>query len=110
MLTLLLGGSLLLTVLRDIKEDFIACFKINGNVGFFIAMVDSLGYAGTVVVLFLKEVIQPQADWLQVFNAMGVAVGVFCVVVFMASMFMIAGSTKIIRIGFPVRKKKLIKL
>ena len=91
-------------------DRFIACFKINGNVGFFIAMVDSLGYAGTVVVLFLKEVIQPQADWLQVFNTMGVATGVFCAVVFTASMFMIAGSTKIIRIGFPVRKKKLIKL
>jgi len=47
---------------------------------------------------------------LQVFNAMGVATGVFCAVVFTASMFMIAGATKIIRIGFPVRKKKLIKL
>ena len=91
-------------------DRFIACFKISGNVGFFIAMVDSLGYAGTVIVLLLKEVIQPQADWLQVFNTMGVAVGTFCAVVFMVSMFIIAGSTKMIKVGFPVRKRKLIKL
>jgi hypothetical protein len=91
-------------------DRFIACFKINGNVGFFIAMVDSLGYAGTVIVLLLKEVIQPQADWLQVFNTMGVAVGTFCAAVFTVSMFIIAGSTKMIKVGFPVRKRKLIKL
>jgi hypothetical protein len=74
-------------------DRFIASYKISGNVGFFIARVDSIGYAGTVVVLLLKEFVQPQVSWLDVFNQMGFAVGTFCAVVFAASFFMIAYST-----------------
>jgi len=40
-------------------DRFIAFFKINGNVGFFIALIDAVGYSGTVLMLFLKEIIHP---------------------------------------------------
>ena len=40
-------------------DRFIACFKIHGNVGFFIVTTDFLGYTGTVLVLVLKEFLQP---------------------------------------------------
>ena len=86
-------------------DRFIACFKISGNVGFFIYLIDSIGYSGTVLVLLLKELIQPQADWLQVFNQMGFVVGVVCAVIFTVSMFIIAGSTNIIKTGFSIRKR-----
>ena len=74
-------------------DRFIACFKISGNVGFFIAMIDAIGYSGTVLVLFFKELIQPEAEWLQVFNQMALVVGVVCATVFAASLFMIAGKS-----------------
>ena len=73
-------------------DRFIAYFKIRGNVGFFIATIDAIGYSGTVIILFLKELIQSEADWLQVFNQMALVVGVVCATVFAASMFMIAGT------------------
>jgi len=73
-------------------DRFIAFFRISGNVGYFIALVDAFGYLGVVFVLLLKEIVQPQADWLQVFNKMGIIVGVVCTVVFTASLFIIAAS------------------
>ena len=36
-------------------DRFIACFRIKGNVGFFIAIIDFIGYMGTVTLLFSKE-------------------------------------------------------
>ena len=53
-------------------DRFIAFFRISGNVGFFVYLIDSTGYAGTVVVLLLKELVQPQVSWLDLFNQMGV--------------------------------------
>ncbi len=32
-------------------DRFIACFRIKGNVGFFIAMIDFIGYLGTVTLM-----------------------------------------------------------
>lgn len=40
-------------------ERFIACFRIRGNVGFFIITLDFIGYAGTVLVLVVKEWLSP---------------------------------------------------
>ena len=40
-------------------DRFIACFKIRGNVGFFIATIDFIGYTGTVLVLVAKEFFNP---------------------------------------------------
>ena len=44
---------------------FIACFRIKGNVGFFIAMIDFIGYIGTVTLLFTKESLNIETDWLR---------------------------------------------
>ena len=76
-------------------DRFIACFKISGNVGFFIAMIDAIGYSGTVLVLFYKELAHSEADWLQVFNQMALVVGVVCATVFAASLVMISGKSVI---------------
>ena len=81
-------------------DRFIACFRISGNVGFFIAMIDAIGYSGTVLVLFFKELMQPEADWLLVFNQMALVVGVVCAVVFALSMFMISGKSVETSCGF----------
>ena len=49
-------------------DRFIACFKIHGNVGFFIVTTDFLGYTGTVLVLVLKEFCNPHIDWAVFYN------------------------------------------
>lgn len=67
-------------------DRFIACFRINGNVGFFIAMIDAIGYTGTVLVLVFKEFFNPDLDWLEFYNAMAGTVGVVCCVAFTASL------------------------
>ena len=75
-------------------DRFIAHLRIQGNVGFFIALIDAIGYSGSVVVMLSKEIFRPQADWLQVFNQLSFFVGVFCAVVFSASMIIIAGAAR----------------
>lgn len=44
-------------------ERFIACFRIWGNVGFFIITIDFVGYLGTLAILLYKELGAPQIDW-----------------------------------------------
>ena len=63
-------------------DRFIACFKIRGNVGFFIILIDFLGYTGTMAVLLMKELLSPDLDWLHFYNVMAGYVGAFSVVVF----------------------------
>ena len=43
-------------------ERFIACFKIRGNVGFFIITIDFVGYLGTLALLFFKEYFASQPN------------------------------------------------
>ena len=66
-------------------DRFIACFKIRGNVGFFIAMNDFLGYTGTVIVLAVKEFFSPDINWTAFYNLMAGYVGVICFVAFVCS-------------------------
>ena len=66
-------------------ERFIACFRIKGNVGFFIVTLDFIGYTGTVVVLACKEFLTPDIDWLAFYNQLSGYVGVGCSVAFMAA-------------------------
>lgn len=66
-------------------ERFIACFRICGNVGFFIITLDFVGYMGTVLVLVFKECFSPDINWLQFYNVMSGYVGVVCAVAFAAS-------------------------
>ncbi len=66
-------------------DRFIACFKIRGNVGFFIALNDFLGYTGTVAVLTLKEFAGPDTDWTHFYNRMAGYTAVICCAAFAAS-------------------------
>ena len=65
-------------------ERFIACFRIKGNVGFFIVTLDFIGYTGTVVVLACKEFFTPDIDWLAFYNQLSGYVGMGCSVAFVA--------------------------
>lgn len=66
-------------------DRFIACFRIRGNVGFFIVTTDFLGYTGTVLVLVVKEFCNPDIDWAVFYNQMAGYVGVFCCATFICS-------------------------
>lgn len=66
-------------------DRFIACFRIRGNVGFFIVTTDFLGYTGTVLVLVLKEFCNPDIDWAVFYNQFAGYVGIFCCVTFVCS-------------------------
>ena len=66
-------------------ERFIACFRIKGNVGFFIITLDFIGYMGTVLVLVFKECFNPDVNWLQFYNFACSYVGIICSVSFACS-------------------------
>lgn len=66
-------------------DRFIACFRIRGNVGFFIVTTDFLGYTGTVLVLVLKEFYNPDINWAVFYNQFAGYVGIFCCVTFVCS-------------------------
>lgn len=63
-------------------DRFIACFRINGNVGFFIAIIDFIGYVGTVSLLSVKELLSVELEWFALYNHMACVVGIFCTVLF----------------------------
>lgn len=67
-------------------DRFIACFQIRGNVGFFIALNDFLGYTGTIIVLVAKELFSPNIDWAHFYNLMAGYVGIICCVAFVFSL------------------------
>lgn len=70
-------------------DRFIACFRIKGNVGFFIATVDAIGYTGTVCVLMVREFAMPDLDWLAFYNMLAGCVGVFCGTAFLVTLLLI---------------------
>ena len=78
-------------------ERFIACFKVKGNVGFFIITIDFIGYLGTLAILSYKEFMAPHIDWAPFYNSMSVFVGIACCLAF-------AGS-----IIYMIRKKYTLK-
>ena len=63
-------------------DRFIACFRIKGNVGFFIAMIDFIGYLGTVTLLSTKELLNIEVEWFALFNHIACGVGALCTVLF----------------------------
>ena len=63
-------------------DRFIACFRIRGNVGFFIAIIDFIGYMGTVTLLSTKEFLNFDMEWFALYNHMACAVGAVCAVLF----------------------------
>lgn len=50
-------------------ERLIAAFKIAGNVGFLIYLVDAYGYLGSTSVMLSKEIIQNKLTWTQFYPA-----------------------------------------
>ena len=66
-------------------ERFIACFKVKGNVGFFIITIDFIGYLGTLAILSYKEFMAPHIDWAPFYNSMSVFVGIACCLAFAGS-------------------------
>jgi len=70
-------------------DRFIACFQIRGNVGFFIAMVDFIGYSGTVIVLIVKEFLNPNINWLTFYNAFSTWIGLICAISSLAAFVLI---------------------
>lgn len=66
-------------------DRFIACFKIKGNVGFFIVTIDFIGYTGTVLVLMFKEFFNTDINWLDFYNQMSGYVGIICTIAFTCS-------------------------
>lgn len=66
-------------------ERFIACFKVQGNVGFFIITIDFIGYLGTLCLLLFKEFQAPHIDWTSFYNGMSVYIGVACCLAFAGS-------------------------
>ncbi len=67
-------------------ERFIACFKVKGNVGFFIITIDFIGYLGTLGLLAFKELGAAHVDWASFYNEMSVYVGVVCCLSFAGSL------------------------
>lgn len=73
-------------------ERFIACFKIRGNVGFFIITIDFVGYAGTVALLFFKEYLIQDINWAVFYNQMNLYIGLICCAAFAGSIAYIVRS------------------
>lgn len=70
-------------------ERLIASFKIVGNVGFLIYLVDAYGYAGSMVVMLSKEIFQIKLTWSQfypagvvIFSVIGIVGTVFSLLYF----------------------------
>ncbi len=76
-------------------DRFIACFKVKGNVGYFIALIDFVGYVGTVTVLMIKEMMGVDFDWFKTYNYLSATVGIVSAVTFtLAIVFIIAAYRK----------------
>lgn len=67
-------------------ERFIACFKVKGNVGFFIITIDFIGYLGTLALLVFKEFKASHMDWASFYNSMSLYIGILCCLTFIGSM------------------------
>ena len=67
-------------------ERFIACFKIKGNVGFFIITIDFVGYLGTLALLLFKEFYTSHIDWASFYNSMSLYIGIVCCLAFIGSL------------------------
>jgi MFS family permease len=59
-------------------DRFIACFRIKGNVGFFIYISDFLGYLASCLFLFGKSVLNIHINWFEYYNRLGIIIGVIC--------------------------------
>lgn len=84
-------------------ERFIACFKVQGNVGFFIITIDFIGYLGTLCLLLFKEFQAPHIDWTSFYNGMSVYIGIACCLAFAGSIIYMINKVYIVK-GFKIVK------
>lgn len=70
-------------------DRFIACFRIKGNVEFFIALIDFIGYLGTVTLLSTKEFLNIELEWFALFNHIAGFVGATCSILFIVASILI---------------------
>lgn len=81
-------------------ERFIACFKVKGNVGFFIITIDFIGYVGTLALLLFKELKASEMDWAVFYNQMSAFVGAACCIAFAASAVYVVQAKRIANADF----------
>ena len=60
-------------------DRFIACFRITGNVGFFIYMADFLGYLFSCIFLLGKSTLNFHINWLQYYNSLSIGISLVCI-------------------------------
>lgn len=75
-------------------ERLIACFRIRGNVGFFIITIDFIGYLGTLGLLLFKESFAANLNWTVFYNHISVVFGVLCCIAFIGSAIYIIAERK----------------
>ncbi len=68
-------------------DRFISHFRIKGNIGFFVAMGDFIGYLGTVIFLFTKELLQIKTDWFVLYNNIAFTVGLISIALFAVGIY-----------------------
>lgn len=84
-------------------ERFIACFKVQGNVGFFIITIEFIGYLGTLCLLLFKEFQAPHIDWTSFYNGMSIYIGVACCLAFAGSIIYMINKVYTVK-GFKIVK------
>lgn len=60
-------------------DRFIACFKIAGNVGFFIYISDFSGYLVSCLFLLGKSLLKIRINWLEYYNILSIIVSAICI-------------------------------
>jgi MFS family permease len=60
-------------------DRFIACFKIKGNVGFFIYMADFMGYLASCLFLFGKSLLNVRVNWLEYYNLLSISISIISI-------------------------------
>jgi len=66
-------------------ERWIAMFRIKSNIGFLMYLADSFGYMGSVLVLFGKNIFQPNLNWLSFMTKFSYVTGGLIVVLSIVS-------------------------
>lgn len=79
-------------------DRMIACFKIKGNVGYFMYLVDSFGYLATVLVITIKGMIHLNISWTQFYSNGVLTLSVFGVLITMSTMIYFSKKIKSLNI------------
>jgi hypothetical protein len=74
-----------IAVHTTVFERLIAMTRDRGNIGYLMYLADAVGYLGYVVVLLLRAVLQPAANFLQFYDRLSVGVAAACLVLIVGS-------------------------